>query len=63
MYAIIRYWKHQYIIKVHIMLSYIYVFTQPLCTSKIQHRINFEAEFNRFEIRLFLLLDRLPYLS
>ena len=38
-----------------------YVFTQPLRTSWMWHKIKFLTEFNRSEIRDFLLLDQLPY--
>ena len=31
--------------------------------SKIQHKVSFLAEFNRFEVKVFLLLDWLPYYS
>ena len=35
---------------------------QPLRTSRIWHKVNFfKAEFNRFEFRVFLLLDQLPH--
>ena len=34
-----------------------YVFTQPLIASRISHKVNFYAEFNRFDFRLFLLLE------
>ena len=30
---------------------------QPLRSGRILHKVNFEAEFNRFEFRVFLLLD------
>ena len=33
------------------------MFTQPLRSSRIWHKVNFKAEFNRFEFRFFLLLD------
>ena len=35
---------------------YIYIY-QPLRSGRIWHRVNFLAEFNRFEFRVFLLLD------
>ena len=35
----------------------IILFTQPLHTGRIWHKVNFLAEFNRFEFRVFLLLD------
>ena len=28
--------------------------------SRMQHKVNFYAKFNRFEFRVFLLLDQLP---
>ena len=34
-----------------------YPIYQPLRSGKIWHKVNFEAEFNRFELRIFLLLD------
>ena len=30
---------------------------QSHCSSRIWHKVNFYAEFNRFEFRVFLLLD------
>ena len=33
------------------------LFTQPLRSGRIWHKVNFKAEFNRFEFRVFLLLD------
>ena len=30
---------------------------QPLRSGRIWHKVNFYAEFNRFEFRVFLLLD------
>ena len=30
---------------------------QPHRSGKIWHKVNFKAEFNRFEFRIFLLLD------
>ena len=37
----------------------IYVFTQPLHTRSMRHKDNFYANFNRFELWVFLLQDRL----
>ena len=41
------------------------IFTQPLRSGRIWHKVNFYAEFNRFEFRVFLLLEAeepsLPY--
>ena len=33
---------------------------QPLRSGRIWHKVNFKAEFNRFDFRVFLLLDWLP---
>ena len=33
---------------------------KPLDTSKPLHKVNFLVEFNRFKIKVFLFLDRLP---
>ena len=33
------------------------IFTQPLRSGRIWHKVNFKAEFNRFEFRVFLLLN------
>ena len=42
--------------------KYIILFTQPLHPGTIWHKVNFfKAEFNRFEFRVFLLLDLLPH--
>ena len=30
---------------------------QPLNSGRIWHKVHFQAEFNRFEFRVFLLLD------
>ena len=30
---------------------------QPLRSGRIWHEVNFQAEFNKFEFRVFLLLD------
>ena len=30
---------------------------QPLHSGRIWHKVNFQAEFNKFEFRVFLLLD------
>ena len=35
---------------------YIYIY-QPLRSGRVWHKVNFLAEFNRFEFRVFLLLD------
>ena len=35
--------------------------TQPLCTNRMWHKVNFWMEFNRFEFRIFFPLDRLPH--
>ena len=35
--------------------------TQPFHSNRMLHKVNFYAEFNRFEFRVFFLLDRLPY--
>ena len=34
-----------------------YLFTQPLRSGRIWHKVIFKAEFNRFQFRVFLLLD------
>ena len=37
---------------------YIYIYThQPLNMSIMPNKINFQVEFNRFELSIFLLLD------
>ena len=33
------------------------IFTQPLRSGRIWHKVNFSAEFDRFEFRVFFLLD------
>ena len=33
------------------------IFTQPLRSGRIWHKVNFYAEFNRFEFRVFPLLN------
>ena len=35
----------------------VYIFTQPLHSGRIWHKVNFLAEFNRFQFRVFPLLD------
>ena len=40
---------------------YIYIYIQPLHTSKMKHKFDFSVEFKRFEFRVVLLLDRLPF--
>ena len=41
---------------------YIYIYISPTLLHKQYETIGqFEAEFYRFEFRVFLLLDRLPY--
>ena len=40
-------------------LSKVYIY-QPFCADRMWHMVNFEAEFNRFKFRDFLLLDWLP---
>ena len=39
---------------IYIAINHIY---QPLRSGRIWHKVNFLAEFNRFEFRVFLLLD------
>ena len=39
--------------------KYIYL---PLKPSRMRHMVNFQEEINRFEFRVFLLLEWLPYL-
>ena len=34
--------------------------SQPYSTDRMRHQVNFQAGFNRFEFRVFLLLDWLP---
>ena len=34
--------------------------SNPHHTSRMWHKVNFKAEFNRFEFRVFFLLDMLP---
>ena len=38
-----------------------YAFTQPVCHKQDAAQGNFQAEYNWFEFRVFLLLDQLPY--
>ena len=38
-----------------------YPIYQPLRSGRIWHKVNFLAEFNRFEFRAFLLLDKSPH--
>ena len=33
-----------------------YIFAQPLCMNRKQHKVNYWTEFNRFEFRILLLL-------
>ena len=37
--------------------TFINVFTQPLRSGRVRHKVNLLGEFNRFEVRVFLLLD------
>ena len=39
---------------------YLFIY-QPLRTSRMKHKVNFRAAFNRFELRAFLLQDWLSY--
>ena len=39
------------------LFPYTILFTQPLRSGRIWHKVNFQVEFNRFEFRVFLLLD------
>ena len=39
------------------------VFTRPLRTKRMWHEVSFKRIFNRIEFRVFLVLDRLPYLG
>ena len=48
------YVKKKFSIKKPTMTDHIY---QPLQSGRIWHKVNFQAEFNRFEFRVFLLLD------
>ena len=41
------------------MYVYVYIYL-PFRMSSIQHKVNFSAEYNRFEFRIFLLPDQLP---
>ena len=48
--------------KIKFLLSVIvYVFTQPLHTSKTWHKVNFYVELLKFELIVFFLLNWLPY--
>ena len=38
-----------------------YIFTYTSTQAEYDTRFNFEAEFNRFEFKIFLLFDWLPY--
>ena len=40
---------------------FIYTSTQSVSASSMWYNVHFKAEFNGFEFRVFLLLDRLPY--
>ena len=42
---------------------YIYIYTHPSTTSRMQHKLNFYAEFNRFDFWVFFLLNQLQYQS
>ena len=44
-------------LKVKKVIKISYRIYQPLCSGRIWHKVNFWAEFNRFEFRVFLLLD------
>ena len=44
-----------------ILIQNLYHIYQPLSSDRIWHKVNFLAEFNRFEFRVFLLLDELPH--
>ena len=37
--------------------KFLILFTQPLRSGRIWHKVNFKAEFKGFEFRVFLLLD------
>ena len=57
-----------YIIYIYIYIYYIYnlcmrVFTWTFRTNRMQHKVSFEVEFNRFEFKVLLLLDWLPYIT
>ena len=45
------------LVYVHLLI----LFTNPLRSGRIWHKVNFQVEFNRFEFRVFLLLDKLPH--
>ena len=40
-----------------LLSTQLYHIYQPLCSGRIWHKVNFLAEFNRFEFSVFLLLD------
>ena len=40
-----------------VQLNFLLSTPQLLRSGRIWHKVNFEAEFNRFEFRVFLLLD------
>ena len=53
--------KKWYLMSPWLTLSII-IFTQPLRSVRIWHKVNsFKVECNRFEFRVFLLLDLLPH--
>ena len=43
-----------------LLLIYIYIY-QPLCTSRMWHKVNFLSRVIRFKFRVFLPLDHLSY--
>ena len=48
-----KWWK---IDLIQLVIIHIHIY-QPLHSGRIWDKVNFQAEFNRFEFRVFLLLD------
>ena len=54
-------WSDEVLLKIILeFLIHIHIY-QPLHLGRIWHKVNFLVEFNKFEFRLFLLLDNLPH--
>ena len=49
------------LLNIHCKNTYIYVLLTNCSMSRVWH--NFQTDFNRFELRVFLLLDWLPHKS
>ena len=50
-----------FLVAISFLISVLYQIRQSHRTSKIRHKVNFFTEFNRFALRVLLLLDQLPY--